>query len=43
MKLLVSSGADLNAVNTYGNTALILAVSTGNQSKDLRLFYDQSS
>lgn len=30
MKLLVNNGAELDAVNTYGNTALILAVSTGN-------------
>lgn len=30
MKLLVDNGAALDAVNKFGNTALILAVSKGN-------------
>lgn len=33
MKLLIESGADINAVNKYKNTALILAITKGKDSE----------
>lgn len=36
MRLLVENGADLNAVNTYKNTALISAINEGNYNKNCK-------
>lgn len=40
--MLVENGADVNIVNKYNNTALILAITKGDQLKDVKSLYKTS-